>query len=90
MNNFYSPVTLTQKGLDLAEYLTKQQLILQRFFKLLGIDKQIAKKDACKIEHILNEITLERLTQYVMFIENTYHSVDCIVCFKKYLTNKPR
>jgi DtxR family Mn-dependent transcriptional regulator len=87
IHNSYGPVTLTKKGHDLAEYLAEQQSSLQRFFELLGIDESIAKDDACRIEHILNEETLERLARYVDFIENTYHSVDCIVSFKKYLTN---
>jgi DtxR family Mn-dependent transcriptional regulator len=86
-HNLYGPVTLTEKGQDLTEYLAKQQLSLQRFFELLGIDKHIAKEDACRIEHILNEVTLERLALYVDFIENTYHSLNCIVSFKKYLQN---
>jgi Mn-dependent transcriptional regulator len=84
-HNPYGPVTLTQKGSDLAEYLQQQQLFIQRFFELLGIDPKIAKSDACKIEHILNEATLERLAQYVEFLENTYHSVECISRFMKYL-----
>jgi DtxR family Mn-dependent transcriptional regulator len=86
-HNPYGPVTLTKKGYALNEYLEEQQLSLQRFFELLGIDKRIAKEDACRIEHVLNEVTLERLSLYVNFIENTYHSLDCIVSFKQYIKN---
>ncbi len=87
IHNPYGPVMLTEKGHDLAEYLAEQHLSLQRFFELLGIDERIANQDACRIEHILNEATLERLARYVEFIENTYPSVDCIISFKKYLKN---
>jgi DtxR family Mn-dependent transcriptional regulator len=83
----YCPVTLTSKGRDLADFLKRQEIALQHFFELLGIDEQVAKEDACKIEHILHEMTLERLARYVEFIENTYHSDNCITCFKSYLKN---
>lgn len=84
-HNPYSPVTLTAKGNALADFLKRQQLALQRFFELLDIDVHIAKADACKIEHILHEATLERLAQYVDFVENTYHSDNCIACFRRHL-----
>jgi Mn-dependent DtxR family transcriptional regulator len=86
-NNLYGPVKLTKKGQDLTEYLAKQQRSLQRFFELLGVDRRIAEEDACRIEHILNEITLEWLSLYLNFVENTYHSVNSMVSFKQHLKN---
>ena len=87
----YCPVTLTPKGSEIADFLKRQQMALQRLFELLDIDEHIAKTDACKIASTLNEVTLERLAQYVEFIENTYHSDNCLSCFRTYLKNvKPQ
>jgi DtxR family Mn-dependent transcriptional regulator len=84
----YCPVTLTKKGQALADFLKQQQRSLQRFFMLLDVDEHIAEQDACKIEHILHETTLERLAQYVAFLENAVHHSDgCVSCFRTYRKN---
>jgi DtxR family Mn-dependent transcriptional regulator len=83
----YRLVSLTAKGQDLAAFLKKQQLSLQRFFVSLDIDEHTAKQDACKMEHILHEVILKRLSQYLDFIENTFHSNNCFTCFRHYLKN---
>jgi DtxR family Mn-dependent transcriptional regulator len=84
----YCSVMLTPKGQDLVDFFKQRQLALRRFFELLEIDAHIAKVDACKIQHVLHGVTLERLSQYVKFVETTYYSDNCVNCFRTYLKNK--
>jgi DtxR family Mn-dependent transcriptional regulator len=80
----YRNVSLTQKGKDLALFLKKRQKYLQTFLALLGVDEKIAEQDACAIEHILGEPTLEKLSKFVEFVQNTPQGNNWLECFKKY------
>lgn len=61
----YSGVTLTKKGERLAIKTRKKHIILKQFFELIGVPENIAEEDACKIEHVINKITVDQLTKYV-------------------------
>ncbi len=87
VHDSYCPVTLTSKGQVLADFLKQQQLSLQRLFVLLDVDAHIAKQDACKIEHLLHEATLEQLARLVVFLENAVHADGCVNGFRTYLKN---
>ena len=64
----YGGVTLTPKGKKIAKDTKKKHMVLQDFLKILGLDDKIADEDACRIEHVLNPETLDRLTKFVEFI----------------------
>ena len=63
----YNGVTLTRKGKKIAVSLNKRHDTLRRFLEMLGIDKEIADTDACKIEHIVSPLTVEKLKKFVEF-----------------------
>ncbi|MDE5583895.1 MAG: metal-dependent transcriptional regulator [Ruminococcus sp.] len=50
-------ITLTQKGLDVAENIYDRHEVLSAFFLLLGVSRNNAVEDACKIEHDLSDET---------------------------------
>lgn len=50
-------ITLTNKGRDVAEKIYDRHKILSAFFMLLGVKKDQALEDACKIEHDLSDET---------------------------------
>ena len=54
----YSGVTLTDKGRRIAIKTQRIHDTLERFLLILGLDENIAKEDACRIEHVLNPETL--------------------------------
>ena len=55
----YGHVTLSEKGLELAKELERKHLIIQAFFtKVLDVSQEIAKSDACKIEHDISSESL--------------------------------
>ncbi len=64
----YGGVTLTTKGEAIAEALSKKHEVLREFFIILGIDERVADEDACEIEHVVTPETMDRLTQFVEFI----------------------
>jgi DtxR family Mn-dependent transcriptional regulator len=80
----YRNVVLTQKGKDLALFLKKRQKYLQTFLTLLGVAEETAEQDACAIEHILGGPTLEKLSKFVEFVQNTPQGNSWLECFKKY------
>jgi len=64
----YSGVVLTDKGRELAEELNRKHRVLRDFLIILGVDEKIADEDACKIEHVVQAETIDRLTKFVEFI----------------------
>jgi DtxR family Mn-dependent transcriptional regulator len=62
----YGPLILTDLGLERAREVWERHRILQKFFaEILGIAPQIASEDACRIEHYISQVTMERLVTYV-------------------------
>ena len=64
----YSGVTLTKKGEKIAISTKKKHDILKDFLLIIGVNDMIADEDACKIEHVVNPETIDRLTKFVKFV----------------------
>lgn len=58
-------ISLTQEGLSLAEKMYERHTILTDFLVGLGVDKETAALDACKIEHDISEASFEAIKRYV-------------------------
>ena len=56
---------LTQRGKEKAEKTYKRHTVLTDFFVLLGVDKELAAEDACKIEHHISDQTIEALQKHL-------------------------
>ena len=63
-------ITLTEEGFDVATKIYERHTLLTSFLASLGIDKEIASADACKIEHYLSEETLNAIKRYMKDAEN--------------------
>lgn len=58
-------IKITQKGIEQAEKITKKHEILSNFFvKILGVDTILANKNACKIEHVIDDELIEKIANY--------------------------
>jgi DtxR family Mn-dependent transcriptional regulator len=64
----YSGVTLTEGGKRIAKITREKHRILKEFLLILGVDEIVADADACRIEHVVNPETLDRLTKFVEFV----------------------
>jgi DtxR family Mn-dependent transcriptional regulator len=66
----YGYVELTAKGEEVARETIRRHKALSRFFaEALRIDKETAERDACKIEHVISPLSLERVIKFVEFIQ---------------------
>ena len=54
-------ITLTEEGEKIARKIYERHVTLTNLFVSLGVDEEIAKKDACKIEHDLSDETYEAI-----------------------------
>ena len=65
----YGHIKLTLEGNKVAEEVLRRHEALTRFLtEALGIDQETAEEDACKIEHVISPLSMERLAKFVEFI----------------------
>lgn len=66
----YEVTTLTPKGKAVAEDVIRRHEILQTFFvKVLAVDEKVADAGACGMEHSVPRPILERLMEYIEFLD---------------------
>jgi DtxR family Mn-dependent transcriptional regulator len=66
----YGQIKLTAEGGRVARDVIGRHEALTRFFaQALGINRETAEQDACKIEHVISPLGMERLARFVEFIE---------------------
>ncbi len=54
-------ITVTEKGLEIANKIYTRHKKLTDYFIALGVDPEVAEDDACKIEHDISDQTFEAL-----------------------------
>ena len=57
-------ITLSDAGRDVAERIYERHTVLSAFFMLLGVSKDQATEDACKIEHDISDETFALLKSH--------------------------
>lgn len=57
-------ITLTETGLQIANRIYERHLLLTQYFVNLGVSEDVAKSDACKIEHDLSDETFEAIKRH--------------------------
>ena len=57
-------IHLTELGREVAESIYERHCILKEGLIYLGVDKETAEQDACRIEHDISRETFERLKAY--------------------------
>lgn len=66
----YDLITLTPEGKSVAEDVVYRHETLRNFFvKILSIAPEEAEDTACKMEHGISTLILDRLTQFIKFLE---------------------
>lgn len=62
----YADVKLTSKGKEIAEFIcSKHQTIKRLFVEILHIDEKIADKDACLIEHVISNESINAMQEFM-------------------------
>ena len=57
-------ITLTESGRAVAEKIYERHTLLTELFVRLGVDRETAMADACKIEHDLSDTTFAALKRH--------------------------
>ena len=66
----YDVITLTPSGETLARDIVRRHEILKDFFtKVLDVDEHIAEDNACRMEHAVSPVIIDRLVRFVEFVQ---------------------
>ena len=61
----YRGINLTDEGIEVAENIHEKHGLLSEFFKMIGVDEEVANIDAEGIEHHLHPLTLKKLREFI-------------------------
>ena len=62
----YQHIELTAKGRRIAKGLDRKHEVIKKFFtNVLHVEEAVADADACEIEHVISDETLDRLVSYL-------------------------
>ena len=56
---------LTEDGRKIAEKIYERHTILTEFLTSIGVDREVAAEDACKMEHDISDTSLSAIKSYL-------------------------
>ena len=66
----YDTITLTREGNEIAKGVVHRHRTLRDFFiEVLGIHPKEAENSACRMEHEISDVVMERLVQFIEFVD---------------------
>ena len=63
-------ITLTDKGQKIADTVYERHVVISDWLIFLGVDKNTAVHDACKMEHILSEKSFLAIKNHIKKLKN--------------------
>lgn len=73
----YEAISITSTGIEEAEKIYKKHNILEQFFgDVLGIEKNEASENACKIEHIISEKVFDEISRFTYFCKENKNFIE--------------
>ena len=58
-------ITLTEEGMEIANKMYERHSLLSDWLVFLGVSRETALEDACRIEHVISEESFERIRTHV-------------------------
>lgn len=58
-------ITLSEKGLAIAEEMFKRHTLISSWLMALGVDEETAITDACRIEHVISKKSFDAVMRHV-------------------------
>jgi len=58
-------INLTELGIATANKIFERHTVLTNLLVRLGVDKETASEDACRIEHVISDTTFNAIKKYV-------------------------
>ncbi len=59
-------IYLTETGKEIAEMIYERHELLTNWLTRLGVDREIASEDACKIEHVISKESFEAIKNHAI------------------------
>ena len=61
-------ITLTESGMEIAEKIYARHTLLTELLVHIGVSREVAAEDACKLEHAISDESFEALKKYTEHI----------------------
>ena len=61
----YGTVTLMEKGEEIAMRIYERHQVLTKMLEGLGVSEEVAKADACKLEHDISNESFEKIKEHL-------------------------
>ena len=58
-------LTLTPTGMEIAQRMYERHEVISSFLIALGVPEEIAYRDACKIEHVISDESIEAIKKHL-------------------------
>ena len=58
-------LTLTESGVAVAQKIFERHTVLSKMLMMLGVSKETAAEDACKIEHVISDETFTAIKNHM-------------------------
>lgn len=58
-------IYLTQSGQEIAEMIYERHELISNWLIQLGVDKEIATEDACRMEHVISKESFEAIKNHI-------------------------
>lgn len=58
-------ITLTESGMEIASRMYERHRLLSDWLVYLGVSRETAVEDACRIEHVINQESFEKIRAHV-------------------------
>ncbi|MBO5790802.1 MAG: metal-dependent transcriptional regulator [Clostridia bacterium] len=62
-------ISLTEKGEAVAQKIYRRHLLLSDFFEHIGVDAETADADACRIEHFISDLSVQKIEEHLKALQ---------------------
>ena len=60
----YGHLSLTESGRQIAEKIFERHTVLTEVLVQLGVPREVAAEDACKLEHVISDVSFEAMKRH--------------------------
>ncbi len=86
----YGEISLTTRGKEVAKEISNRHEDLVSFLELLGVDNESAQLDACKIEHVVGQNTMQKLRKFLEFATGAPEEPIWLKHYRKFVETDER
>ena len=59
-------ITLTPSGMEIAQKILDRHTVLSQMLMMLGVDREVATADACRIEHVISDESFASIKNHML------------------------